>query len=382
MKIAIWHNLHSGGAKRALHAQVAGLLERGCDLECWTNVSSCRSYLPLDKLIPVHVVNYPAPWSMADRLMPRFFDLYQKLYCNTGLLTSMAKKAADEINNGGFDVLLAANCRYQAAPPIGRFVKTKTVLYAQEPYRAFYEEGTGMPLLMNRKTRIREEKKNAQAFDCILANSKYSQSRLQSIYETDVAVNYLGIDTDVFKCSDEPRESFILGAGSIQPHKRVDLAIRSVAQLPEPRLPLVWIGNLRSGGYARSLKKLAKQLNVKLQLKVMVTDDELISYLSRAYLFLYTSRLEPFGLTPLEANACETPVVAVAEGGVKETIENGVNGFVTNAEADEIAAAMSKIIGDSSLRKQMGKQARKTVTEKWSQKQSIDELEKKLRALR
>jgi len=375
MRIAVWHNLHSGGAKRALHAQVSGLLERGHELECWTNPSSCRTYLPLDRLIPVHVVDYPLPWSLLDKLTPRLLDLYQKLYCNTRLLTSMAKRAAQEINSGGFDLLLAANCRYQAAPPVGRFVETKSVFYSQEPYRAFYDPGTGMPLLLHRKRRMREEKLNAQAFDCILANSKYSQSRLQTIYETDVSVNYLGIDTSVFKPTGEPRGDFILGAGSIQPHKRVDLAIESVARLPKPRPQLIWIGNLLSGGYARRLRALAKRSGVDLQPKVMVSDDELISYLSRARLFLYTSKLEPFGLTPLEANACGAPVVAVAEGGVKETIQDGINGLVTSDSPDNIAAAMLKFFDDQSLSGRMGKPARQAVLDKWSQKKSVDELE-------
>jgi glycosyltransferase involved in cell wall biosynthesis len=50
---------------------------------------------------------------------------------------------------------------------------------------------------------------------------------------------------------------------------------------------------------------------------------------------VYSARLEPFGLAPLEANACATPVVAVAEGGVRESIGNGVNGVLISERRPE-----------------------------------------------
>jgi glycosyltransferase involved in cell wall biosynthesis len=55
------------------------------------------------------------------------------------------------------------------------------------------------------------------------------------------------------------------------------------------------------------------------------SDENIVELLNRAAVMVYSARLEPFGLAPLEANACATPVVAVAEGGVRESIRNGVN---------------------------------------------------------
>jgi len=78
-----------------------------------------------------------------------------------------------------------------------------------------------------------------------------------------------------------------------------------------------------------------------------VSDEELVEVLNRATALVYTSRLEPFGFAPLEANACATPVVAVAEGGVRETMRNGVNGILVDREPEPIAHALQKPPGRS-----------------------------------
>ncbi|HEY7768805.1 MAG TPA: hypothetical protein VIB55_11630, partial [Longimicrobium sp.] len=59
MRIAVWHNLSTGGGKRALHTHVRGLVERGHELRVWT-VSERHDYLPLAGLAPERVV--PTGW--------------------------------------------------------------------------------------------------------------------------------------------------------------------------------------------------------------------------------------------------------------------------------------------------------------------------------
>ena len=56
MKIAVWHNLPSGGGKRALYNHVRGLRERGHTLESWCPPTADQNYLPLSELIAEHVV--------------------------------------------------------------------------------------------------------------------------------------------------------------------------------------------------------------------------------------------------------------------------------------------------------------------------------------
>jgi hypothetical protein len=60
MKIAVWHNLPSGGGKRALYYHVKGLVERGHTVESWCPSTAAQSYLPLSELITEHII--PLSW--------------------------------------------------------------------------------------------------------------------------------------------------------------------------------------------------------------------------------------------------------------------------------------------------------------------------------
>jgi hypothetical protein len=65
MKIAIWHNLPSGGGKRALYYHVKGLLQRGHTVECWCPPSADQAYLPLSDLTVEHI--RPLAWPQPSR---------------------------------------------------------------------------------------------------------------------------------------------------------------------------------------------------------------------------------------------------------------------------------------------------------------------------
>jgi glycosyltransferase involved in cell wall biosynthesis len=72
------------------------------------------------------------------------------------------------------------------------------------------------------------------------------------------------------------------------------------------------------------------------------------------------------GLAPLEALAHGRPVVAVAEGGVQETIDNGVTGFLTSRDTREFGRCVSKLLADGDMRDAMGTAGRTAVSSKWT----------------
>jgi glycosyltransferase involved in cell wall biosynthesis len=109
-----------------------------------------------------------------------------------------------------------------------------------------------------------------------------------------------------------------------------------------------------------------------------IRDEELVDILNRARIMLYAPRLEPFGYAPLEANACGTPVIATAEGGVRETIQDGVNGLLVEHQPEDMAVAIERLIRDDELHQRLSTQAEKLVKEKWSLGSSIDRLERRL----
>jgi len=97
----------------------------------------------------------------------------------------------------------------------------------------------------------------------------------------------------------------------------------------------------------------------------MLPDAEVERHLQTAGALIYTSRLEPFGLVPLEANACGLPVVAVAEGGVRETVKDGINGILSDPSPAALAKALEELLDNPEKRDQLGASARAYVVENW-----------------
>jgi glycosyltransferase involved in cell wall biosynthesis len=397
LRIAVWHNLPSGGGKRALSHHLAGLIQRGHQVEVWCPNTAALDYLPLREICPEHVLPLAAPKRL--RFLSWVAD-YQVTQARIQAMRQHVQACAQQIQVGNFDVLLANTCAHFAVPAIGRYLEIPKVIYLQEPKRSFYEALPELmwsapspaadrvvagPLQVLRsalqqqrfRLEMREESENAKHFDRILVNSLFSRESVLRAYGMESEVCGLGIDADIFHPTGQPVEKYLIGLGTISYHKGVDRAIRAVAALPkEHRLKLLWIGNEVSRAYLAELQQLARGLNVDFEVKVMVTDKELVSLLSRATAMLYTSRLEPFGLAPLEANACGTPVVAIAEGGVRESIVAGENGLlVPNAQPETIAAALLEILDNPARALALRSKCRSVVLQRWGLTAAAERLE-------
>jgi glycosyltransferase involved in cell wall biosynthesis len=237
--------------------------------------------------------------------------------------------------------------------------------------------------IQNMRVQVREEIRNAAAFNTILVNSLFSRESVLRAYGLESTVCYLGIDSQRFKPTGELPESFVMCLGGLSFQKGADRAIRAIGAVHANKRPdLVWVGNFSSREYESELQKLAADCRVKLTIKVRVSDDELVSMLSRAALLLYTSRLEPFGLSPLEANACGTPVVAIAEGGVRESVVHECNGLLVDGDDPlQLAKAVERLINDRTFSDEMRKRALSHANAKWKMVDAIDRIESELTKL-
>jgi glycosyltransferase involved in cell wall biosynthesis len=405
MRIAVWHNLPSGGGKRTLYYHIRGLVERGHSVEAWCPSTSDRNYLPLSELITEHVApldNRPRGKSAARSSL--LSGLYRAELHEAKALDEHCRVCAHEINNGAFDILFANSSIIQAVSSIGRYVKTTKVLYLQEPNRWLYEarEG-GLPwvaipalsrpwihpryvrwflsnLIGTQQLRVlaRDEQLNAKAFDLILVNSYFSRESLLRAYGLDSTVCYLGVDTQLFVNHHHARENFVVGMGELSPHKNIEFIIKAVAQIEAHPPRLVWIANRGFESYYEEMRRLAESFEVSFEARTGIADNELVEILNRAAAMVYAPRLEPFGLAPLEANACGLPVIAVAEGGVRETIIDGTNGFLVQNQPQAMARAIERLRDDKDLAAQLGKNGSELVREKWSVNSAIERLEKEL----
>lgn len=407
MKIAVWHNLPSGGAKRQLDAHIKGLLARGHTVEAWTTPAADQTHLSLSRHITEHVVACaPIRWvpMPETRRLYKISSHYRYTRNKIRAMDEHCARCAVEIQGGGFDLMLVSSCQYVRVPSIARRVTLPSVMYLNEPNRALYEAApspvwaapapmpshgspdawlawlTDAANTYANRILVREEFLNAQAMDALLVNSAFSRESVLRAYGLPSRVCYLGVDTKLFRPTGVPRERFVLGLGAIHPDKALERAVRGIGAVPpDRRPPLVWVGNFANPGYKREIETLAAQLGVTFQPQVAVQDEVLVDLLNRAALLLYTPRLEPFGLAPLEANACETPAVVVAEGGIRETVFDGLNGLVVpDDDPAALGAAVSRLLEDAMLARKLGAQAREYVVNRWTWDAAVERLEHEL----
>jgi len=404
MRIAVWQNQQSGGGKRAGYYHVRGLVERGHHVEAWCPSTADQTYLPFRELVKEHTVPLNFPKIPATGLR-RHFALARLIPNRLREMDRHCRLCAEEINQGGFDVLFAHCCTFFRVTSIARHVKLPSVLYLGEPYRWLYEALPQLPWLApppssrrwfsprrwweflndfghvyNLRIQAREEVRNAEAFSTILVNSLFSRESVLRAYGLESKVCYLGIDTELFRPTGSPKEKFVVGLGGIYLGKGVERAIRAIGAVPEAiRPPLIWIGNFGGHDYQTEIERLACSLGVLFVPKIRIPDAEVVDLLSRATAMIYTPRLEPFGFAPLEANACGTPVVAIAEGGVRESIHPGLNGLLVDSDDPAaLARALVELLEDPEKAERMGTAARRHVMEQWTLASAIDRLEARL----
>lgn len=403
MRVAVTHDLPPGGAMRALADHLRSLSERGHEVEVWRGRRSEGSFHSGDEPWREHVLATPAgrpPWWSSRRIGP-----LRSPRPTFRAVSAAAAACAAEINAGGFDVSLTATCPVFGSPPIGRYLVGPSVLYLQEPHRWLFEANPDLPWLApepprttlargtqplrvlleglrihRRSQRARFEVDNARAFDQVLVNSYFSRETVLRVYGRDATVCYLGIDAARFRATGADREHVVAGVGQIARHKNVDLLIDAIARMPRPRPRIEWVGTMGDTRYATELLDRARRGSVEFVLHDAVDDDVLIDVLSRARALVYTPRLEPFGLVPLEANACGLPVVAVAEGGVRETIADGINGLLVCSSPEDVAAGVQRLLLDPELADQLGRTGRTLVEERWTLAAAATRLEACLQA--
>jgi glycosyltransferase involved in cell wall biosynthesis len=293
------------------------------------------------------------------------------------------KDIAKTIDKGEYDVVLSEQDRFTMSPFFLKFVKKPTVYFCQQPSR-FHEQvlrnvskeaghrDNLSPLRrwVRRKfaKRIpRIDKENASHARYVLVNSNFSRESVLRAYGLNSHVSYLGVDTGLFKPSGVARERFVLSVGEGAPKKGFDFLIRSVALIaPGIRPKLVLVCNSFDPGWREYLEQLAKKIGVDLEIKVLVQDDELVSLYNRTSMVLFAPYLEPFGLVPLEAMACGAPVVAVREGGVRESVVHDETGILTEREEREFSEAVSGLLTDARRREAMGKKGIEAVRGFWT----------------
>ncbi|HDK9850228.1 TPA: glycosyltransferase, partial [Klebsiella pneumoniae] len=153
--------------------------------------------------------------------------------------------------------------------------------------------------------------RTANGVDHLIANSKFISRRIKKVYGRDSDVIYPPVDVDRFSLVDE-KEDFYFTASRLVPYKRIDLIVEAFSHMPDKKLVVIGdgseMGKIKSKA-ARNIEILGYQSNEVMQ-----------STMQKAKAFVFAAE-EDFGITPVEAMACGTPVIAYGKGGVLETVK-------------------------------------------------------------
>lgn len=153
--------------------------------------------------------------------------------------------------------------------------------------------------------------------DYYIANSNFVARRIMKLYKREADVIYPPVDVDRFSIGKEKKD-FYITISRLVSYKKVDLIVRAFNRLPDR--DLVVIGD---GPEMKSLKKIASSNIIFMGFQPEAVIEDM---LKQAKAFVYAAE-EDFGIVPVEAQACGTPVIAYGKGGVLETVVEGETGF-------------------------------------------------------
>ncbi len=221
--------------------------------------------------------------------------------------------------------------------------------------------------------------------DRIVANSMNTASRIEKYYgrKADAVV---GGGVDYKKYRNDGFEKYFFYPSRISPNKRQDYAVRAfeIFRRKHKGYRLVIAGQVsKEESHQRYYKKLLDEAKKVGGIEILsnVGSRRMIELYAGARCVLYTPINEDYGLVPLEGMASGKPVVAVNEGGPKETVVDGKTGYLVNSER-EMADRMSRIADDERLAETLGKNGSKRVMSEYTWARFFERFDKELSKVR
>lgn len=159
--------------------------------------------------------------------------------------------------------------------------------------------------------------RTANGVDHFIACSEYIGRRIRKAYRRTSDVIYPGVDTDYFQIGGTKGDYYFTSSRMV-PYKKIPLIIEAFRLMPDKKLIVIGDGPQ----YGDALKAAGPNVSVL----GYQPDDVLRKHMQEARAFIFMAE-EDFGITPLEAQACGTPVLAFGRGGASETVIDGVTGF-------------------------------------------------------
>ncbi len=172
----------------------------------------------------------------------------------------------------------------------------------------------------------------ANRVDHYVANSRYIARRIKKTYGKPSDVIYPPVDVDKFTLR-EAKEEFYLTASRMVPYKKIDLIVEAFSQTDKKLLVI---------GEGPDMDKIKSKSGKNVELLGFADDETMADLMGRAKAFVFAAE-EDFGITPVEAQACGTPVICFGRGGARETVLDGESGlYFMEQNTKELLAAVAK----------------------------------------
>lgn len=364
MKIAVFYNLLFGGAKRVVYEQVKGLTQRNHRVDVYRLDGEIDVFDPFQFAHSVHKYAFDLGIFQTVPVLDRLEYDFRAFYN----LKNLHHKIASDIDSNRYDLVLVHPDRFTQSPYLLRFLKTPSVYYCQEPLRIAYEYSlrfTEDNFLVKklyeeaiRYIRKRIDRENVRSASLTLASCLHIRERMIESYDVYPKISYPGIDPKVFKQLHLKKSNEVIFFGN----KDVvtdgyDLVYEAIQRIPKHIRPKLTI------------------ISWKKENKKRLTDIELVKLYNNSLATLCLSKLETFGLVPLESMSCGIPVIATNISGHRETVKDGKTGFLVDFSTKEIADILISLIQNPSKLETIGSSAHKYIIKEWTWNKRVLELE-------
>ncbi|RED65084.1 glycosyltransferase family 4 protein [Cohnella lupini] len=154
------------------------------------------------------------------------------------------------------------------------------------------------------------DSRTANGVNSLIANSQYIANRIWKVYRRQSTVIYPPVDVERFLL-EENKKDYYLTASRMVPYKKMDLIVEAFSAFPDKRLLVI--------GDGPDFEKIKAKAKANVTLLGYQPSEQLRKYMQEAKAFVFAAE-EDFGIAPVEAQSCGTPVIAYGKGGVLETI--------------------------------------------------------------
>ncbi|EPX2825845.1 glycosyltransferase family 4 protein [Klebsiella quasipneumoniae] len=152
--------------------------------------------------------------------------------------------------------------------------------------------------------------RTSNGVDHFVANSNFIARRIKKVYGRTSDVIYPPVDVERFKLC-ENKEDFYFTASRLVPYKRIDLIVEAFSAMPDKKLVVIGDGS--------DMEKVKSKAAKNIEILGYQPDSVVEDCMRKAKAFVFAAE-EDFGITPVEAQACGTPVIAFGKGGALETV--------------------------------------------------------------